>query len=225
MYRINPIRKNPHCNSKLLNPFLTLKPTPKSTSKDYKTTTESQTKYQQSTTLLKCKRFSLWFTALSLSFNPWTIWWFFSEMNFFKGSTSSRVPDIVDTPDLQEECWPKNVSTCPPTDIVHAFTNSLLVYTDLKDALMCWVLANRYQKCLYCSIVRQVCLTNVRHFESAKYSLSTDFSSLESIGSKISVPMFQLLRDLSSKDPCQSSSFSTNYHAAHLCTATDFHPH
>jgi hypothetical protein len=47
MYRINPIRKNPHCNSKLLNPFLTLKPTPKSTSKDYKTTTGSQTKYQQ----------------------------------------------------------------------------------------------------------------------------------------------------------------------------------
>ncbi len=47
MYRINPIIKNPHCNSKLLNPFLTLKPTPKSTSKDYKTTTGSQTKYQQ----------------------------------------------------------------------------------------------------------------------------------------------------------------------------------
>jgi len=122
----------------------------------------------------------------------------------------------MNTPDSQEKCWPKNVSTCPPTDIVHALTNRLLVYTDLKDALMCWVLANMYQKCLYCSIVREVCLTNVRHFESTKYSLSTDFWSLESIGSKISVPMFQLLRrDLSSKDPCQSSSFSTNYHAAH----------
>jgi hypothetical protein len=131
-----------------------------------------------------------------------------------QGSTSSRVPDIMDTPDSQEECWPKNVSTCPSTDIVHAFTNSFLVYTDLKDALMCWVLANMYQKCLYCSVVRQVCLTNVRHFESTKYSLSTDFSSLESIGSKISDPMFQLLRrDLSSKDLCQSSSSSTNYHA------------